>query len=156
MEEYRSELEAEVASAIADELSAQTRQTFDKIVETDWRLTQHNFLVNAGGAAAVLAYWGTNTAHNFALYPLLFFVVGVIASGIEIRTLRVVYSNLHNDALRRRKGFMTNKLKVKESVPPPDVGGIASKIKHWSSIVSQVSFVLGFISAVVAYFVTAL
>lgn len=43
MEEHYKDLPPDVAASIVDELSSQTRQTFDKVVETDWRFTQHNF-----------------------------------------------------------------------------------------------------------------
>jgi hypothetical protein len=143
MDKYQRDLDPEVAAAIANELSAQTRQCFDKVIETDWRLTQHNFLMNAGGAAAVLAYLGSTPTPRFAIWPLLLFLIGVVASGIEIRALLSVYDALHKDALRRRAGFTSNELRVKESVPTAGVTGCASHINHWSGVVSQVSFVLG-------------
>lgn len=152
MEETRSQLEPEVALSISDELSRQTQQTFDKVVETDWRLTQHNFLVKAGGAAAILAFWSSNPSSSFAVWPLIMFVLGVIASGLEIRALLQVYGNFHKDALRRRYGFITGKLKVKETVPSPDVESIASKINHWSGVASQVVFVVGVFLGFVGYF----
>lgn len=143
MDEHRRDLDPNVAAAIVEELSAQARQCFDKIIETDWRLTQHNFLVNAGGAGAVLAYLGSTPTPKFAIWSLLLFLFGVIASGIEIRALLSVYSALHKDALRRRAGFVGNELRVKESVPARDVSGCASHVNHLSGVVSQVSFVLG-------------
>lgn len=143
MDEYRKDLDPEVAAAIGEELSAQARQCFDKVIETDWRLTQHNFLANAGGAAAVLAYLGTTPTPKFAVWPLILFLIGIIASGVEIRALLSVYSALHKDALRRRARFMSNELRVKESVPAPGIAGWASCINHWSGVVAQVSFILG-------------
>lgn len=143
MDEYHRDFDPGIAAAIVEELSAQARQCFDKVIEADWRLTQHNFLVNAGGAAAVLAYLGSTPTPRFAIWPLLLFLIGVIASGIEIRALLSIYSALYKDALRRRAGFVGNELRVKESVPASDVSGCASHINHWSGVVSQLSFVLG-------------
>ena len=88
---YRKDLDEELSNALTSELHAQTKQTFDKVVETDWRLTQHNFLINAGGAAAVLAYLGASSSSKFAILSLLCFLVGVVASGIEIRMLLSSY-----------------------------------------------------------------
>lgn len=147
----RKDMEQETAIAISNELHSQTKQTFDKIVESDWRLTQHNFLVNAGGSAAVLAYLGTSTSSKFAVWSLLFFLVGVIASGIEIRALLAVYNGLHNDALNRLNGFMKNDLPIERTVPIADITKIPSRINHWSGWVSQISFILGVVVGVILF-----
>jgi hypothetical protein len=67
MPDYRQDIDKDLVKDIDAELHAQTKQTFDKVVETDWRLTQHNFLINAGGAAAMLAYLGSSSASKFAI-----------------------------------------------------------------------------------------
>jgi hypothetical protein len=143
MKDRSEDLEPEVASAIVDELSNQARECLNKIAEIDWKLTQHNFFVNAGGAAAILAYLGTSPAPTYAVWPLALFVGGIIASGIEIRALLGIFSALHSDALRRRAGFVGNELAVEDSVPKHDVTGCWKHINHWSGVISQVSFVLG-------------
>lgn len=155
MSDYRKDLDDELVKAIDAELHAQTKQTFDKIVETDWRLIQHNFLINAGGAAAVLAYLSSSSGSKFAIWSLLTFVVGVIASGIEIRALLRVYSRMHEDALRRLNGFMHNTLSTNEITPREGIAPIASKVNRWSGIVSQSSFVLGVTVGLVLYFCKA-
>jgi len=146
MAPYRKDMEEETAIAIANELRSQTKQTFDKIVETDWRLTQHNFLVNAGGSAAALAYLGTSAGSKFAVWSLLCFLVGVIASGVEIRALLAVYNGLHNDALNRLSGFMNNQLPLEKAVPIAKITKIPSRVNHWSGWVAQISFVLGVVT----------
>ena len=155
MPDYRKDLDEDLVKALDAELHAQTKQTFDKVVETDWRLTQHNFLINAGGAAAVLAYLGSSSDSKFAIWSLLIFVVGVIASGVEIRALLQVYGGLHKDALRRLNGFMHNTLSTDEITPKEGIAPIASKMNHWSGIVSQGSFVLGVAVGLVLYFCNA-
>lgn len=155
MPDYRQDLDKDLAKALDVELHAQTKQTFDKVVETDWRLTQHNFLINAGGAAAVLAYLGSSSASKFAIWPLLIFVAGVIASGIEIRALLRVHETLHKDALHRLNGFIYNKLSTDEIAPKEGIAPIPSKVNHWSGIVSQASFVLGVAVGMALYFCNA-
>lgn len=154
MSDYRKNLDEDLAKALDAELHTQTKQTFDKVVETDWRLTQHNFLINAGGAAAVLAYLGSSSSSKFAIWPLLLFVVGVIASGIEIRALLQVYRSLHKDALRRLNGFMRNTLSTDE-ITPKGIAPIASRVNHWSGLAAQASFVLGVGVGLVLYFCNA-
>jgi hypothetical protein len=154
VDELQRDLPPETAAAIVDEISTQARQTFDKVVETDWRLTHHNFLVNAGGAVAVLAYLGSSPTPLFAVWPLCCFLVGVAASGIEIRALLRVFSLLHLDALRRRAGFVDNKLRVNE-LSPANVGGLASPINHWCGWLAQISFVLGVVSGITLFVANA-
>lgn len=155
MDEHYKDLPPDLAVSIVDELSSQTRQTFDNVVETDWRLTQHNFLVNAGGAAAVLAYLGSDPTPIFAIWPLVCFVVGIAASGIEIRTLLLIFSSLHRDALRRRAGFVENKILVKDLGPPANVGGCATPINHWCGWLAQIAFVAGVVVGITLFVVNA-
>lgn len=150
---YYKDLAPDRAAALVSELSAQVQQVFDKLVETHLRLTQHNFLVNAGGAAAVLAYLGSPSASRFTIWALVCFVVGVVASGIEVRSLVHVYKSLHLDAIRRRSGFVANKLSAGNLGPPPGVGGCAGPIGTWSARVAQAAFVVG-AALGVALFVT--
>ena len=152
MAQYRKDMEEETANAIAGELHSQTKQTFEKIVETDWRLTQHNALVNAGGSAAVLAYLGTSSSSKVAVWSLACFLVGVVASGAEIRALLAIYSGLHKDALNRLNGFMKNELPAENAVPKPDVVKVPVKINYWAGRVAQISFVLGVVVGLFLFF----
>lgn len=155
MEEHHKDLPPDLAASIVDELSSQARQTFDKVVETDWRLTQHNFLVNAGGAAAVLAYLGSDPTPTFAIWSLACFVVGVVASGIEVRALVLIFASLHKDALRRRAGFVENKLLAKDLGPPENVGGCATPIHNWSGWLAQIAFVAGVVVGITLFVANA-
>ena len=152
MSDYRKDLDEDLVKALDVELHAQTKQNFDKLVEIDRWLTQHNFLINAGGATAILAYLGSSSNSKFAIWSLLLFVVGVIASGVEIRALLRVYDSLHKDALRRLNGFMHNTLSTDEITPEEGLAPIASKINHWSGVVAQGSFVLGVSVGLALYF----
>jgi len=151
MDEKFSELEPEVGQPILNTLSDQSRESFDKIVETDKWLTQHNFLVNAGGAAATLGYLGASPNSSFAIFPLLLFLIGIIASGIEIRGLLSIYSHLHKDALRRRGEFVSDEISVKEAASVEKVPIWSVRANHWSGIASQLSFVGGSVIGIIVY-----
>lgn len=148
---YRKDLDEQLANALTTELHIQTERAFEKVIETNWRLTQHNFLINAGGAAAVLAYLGTSHGAKFAVWPLLLFLVGVIASGAEVRALVAIYSELHKDALNRLSGFMNNLLPADKAVPSEDVAKVPGTIKRWGGWIAQLSFVLGVIVGLYQY-----
>lgn len=156
MDEKFSELDPEVGQPILTTLSNQERESLDKIVETDKWLTQHNFLVNAGGAAATLGYLGTNPSSTYAILPLLIFVVGIVASGIEIRGLLSIYSHLHKDALRRKRGFVSDEISVKEAASVEKVPKWSVRANHWSGLTSQISFVLGSVLGIAGYVYNAL
>ena len=152
MAQFRKDMDAETANAVVGELHSQRKQTFEKIVETDWRLTKHNFLVNAGGSTAALAYLGTSSSSKFAIWSLVCFLVGVIASGAEIRALLAIYSGLRKDAWERLDGFMNNKITAENAVPDQNVVKVPSKINHWAGWVSQISFVLGVVVGLFLFF----
>lgn len=151
MASFRKDLDAELAQALTSELHGQSKQTFDKTVETHWHLTQHNFLVNAGGAAAVLAYLGSSLGNKFAIWPLLCFLAGIVASGLEVRALLSIYGALHKDALTRLRGFMNNSTPAEEAVPKQGIANCATAVNYWSGVVSQSSFVLGVVLGVSFY-----
>ena len=152
MDKKYSELDSSVGESVLKALSRQAREAFDKIVETNKWLTQYNFLVNAGGAAAILAYLGTDPTPTFAVLPLIIFLFGVIASGIEIRGLLEIYGHLQNDALRRQRGFVSDKLTVQEAASVEEVPIVAMRINHWSGIISQAAFILGCVVGVAGFF----
>jgi hypothetical protein len=152
VEEYHKDLGAERVELMMDGLSAQVSRAFDQLVETDKRLTQHNFLVNAGGSAAVLGYMGTQSASSFLVLPLICFLVGVIFSGLEIRALLKFYSLLHVDALRQRSGFSENQLRVRELMVPPHLGKWTVRMNHSCGWISQLCFVFGVAIGLLVYF----
>jgi len=156
MDEKYSDLTPEIAVAIADTLSSQEQESFSKVVETDKWLSQHNFLVNAGGAIAVLGYMGTASSTVIAAVPLSIFILGIIASGIEIRSLLTFYSLLHSDAIRRRGGFVTEELSVKEAAMVSGTQGSHNITNHWCGIFAQWAFVLGSLFGIVGLLCKAL
>lgn len=156
MDEKFSELDPDVGQPILATLSDQVRESFDKIVETDKWLTQHNFLVNAGGAAAILGYMGTSTSSSFAIFPLLIFLIGVVANGVEIRGLLSIYSHLQKDAIRRRDGFVSDLITVKEAATVKDVPIWSKRTNHWSGIISQLAFVVGCVVGISGYVCSSL
>jgi hypothetical protein len=143
MDRKFSDLDKDTAEHLGSILEAQTKTSFNAIVETDKWLTQHNFLVNAGGAAAVLSYLSSDTPPTFAVIPLTIFLLGVIASGIEIRYLMKIHSELHEDAIRRRSGFVSNIFSIAQSADVQAPKTITKKINHYSGLVAQASFIVG-------------
>lgn len=125
------------------EFERQEQQALAMVSSLDEKLTQYSFLANSGGAIAVLGFIGTNQANSMALWPLSLFVLGVICSGIEYRSLLIFFSALHTDALNRRKKYNAGVTNINELVPPKNVGGIHTKINHWAGIAAQVCFALG-------------
>jgi len=150
-EKIRAEAER-AQNEMAAELLSQVKELHDKTIETNWRLTQHNFFTNAGGAVAILGYMGATQSASFAILPLCFFVVGLIASGIEIRVLYSIYGRLHHDAAERHKKILDDSSKALESaVPNKYVASLLGKLNSWSGIVAQSAFVLGVLSGVLGY-----
>lgn len=143
MDRKFSDLDEETAEQLSSVLESQSRTSFEAIVATDKWLTQQNFLVNAGGSAAVLSYLASGQASTLAVFPLTLFLLGVVASGIEIRYLLKLHSELHEDALRRRSGFVSNKLSVAEAADVKAPKPTTSNIHKYSGIISQSAFIVG-------------
>jgi hypothetical protein len=144
MNEKASELSPDLRQKIDEVLMKEGDRAFDEIFKLDANLTNNNFLVNAGGAAATLAFMGAKTgAVAAALWPLLFFTVGLIATGLEIRALLYYFGERHNDAVTRRQGFATNRLTVRECSPTKETGKFYARLNHWSGWVSQACFMVG-------------
>lgn len=87
MNERASELSPNLRQKIDDALVKERDRAFEEIFKLDSNLTNNNFLVNTGGAAATLAFMGAKTGAAEAVWPLMFFTIGLIATGFEIRAL---------------------------------------------------------------------
>ena len=61
MNETASELKPDLRQKIDEVLMKEGDRAFDEIFKLDASLTNNNFLVNAGGAAATLAFMGAKT-----------------------------------------------------------------------------------------------
>jgi len=154
MSDLRSKLDPETQRRADQELTAQANRSFEEGIETGYKLIQHNFLVNAGGAATLLAYMGSGHRVDFAIWPLACFLVGVVASGLELRFLAQFFKALHDDAVRRRSEFSRDKLGLCDAAPPRDVGQWALRVHAWSGFVAQGAFPIGVIVGVFFYFVS--
>lgn len=141
----------EFAEHLVTILDRQVNTSFGARVDTDKWLTQHNFLINAGGAAAILGYLSSEPTPDFAIAPLVIFLSGVIASGIEIRYLLKVHQELNEDALQRRDGFVSDKLTVAQVVSVDAPKTITKNINHYSGLVAQWSFAIGSIVGVIGF-----
>jgi hypothetical protein len=143
MKEKLSQLDRQLAEQLCAILAAQVKTSFEAAIAADKWLTQHNFLVNAGGAAAVLSFIGSGTAPAFTFVPLSLFLLGVIASGVEIRYLMKLHGELHQDAIRRRGGFVADKLTVAETADVQAPRKITRNINHYCGLIAQVAFIVG-------------
>jgi len=153
MNEKASELDPDLRQKIDEALMKERDRAFDEIFKLDSNLTNNNFLVNAGGAVATLAFMGAKTdAAAAAVWPLLFFTVGLIATGLEIRALLYYFSERHNDAVTRGQGFASNKLTVRECLPTIETGKFYSRMNHWCGWVSQGCFVVGSVLGLLGLF----
>jgi len=152
MGNLRSELDADIREKAEAELTSQVNRAFEELLETSRKLSQHSFLVNSGGAAAILAYMSTNPDALFAFLPLVSFLMGVIASGLELRFLRGSLTALHKDAINRRSEFITDQVPLDKAVPAANTGSPYGKLSAWSGIVAQAAFPLGVILGITVLF----
>ena len=155
MQGMRSGLNPNLQAKADAELTSQINRAFDELVDTGRKLSQHSFLVNSGGAVAVLAFIGANPKASFAWWPLACFLLGVVASGLELRFLVHFFAALHADAVQRRRDFTTDQLPLDKAVPPSDVGSCYSKAYGWSGGIAQVAFPLGIAIGIVAFIKSA-
>lgn len=151
MGNLRSELDPDTREKADAELTSQVNRAFDELIETARKLSQHSFLVNSGGAAAILAFIGTNPDASFAFLPLIFFLVGVVASGLELRFLLKSLAALHRDAISRRSEFVLDRLPLTNAGPVANVGSWDTKLSGWSGDVAQASFPLGVVLGIVIW-----
>lgn len=151
MDEKITDLDQETAESICSILEGQVKTSFSALVETDKWLTQHNFLINAGGSGAILGYLSSVPTPTYAIVPLIIFLIGVMASGIEIRYLLKTHYELHKDAVRRRGGFISSKLSVAQTADVQAPSNLTKNINHISGIVAQVSFVIGCITGILGF-----
>jgi hypothetical protein len=93
----------------------------------------------------------SDPAPSYAIYSLVAFIIGVISSGFEIRFLLRSHKELHDDALRRRGGFVSDEMTVAEAADVQAPKPITVTINRYSGWVSQFSFIVGSIVGVAGY-----
>ncbi len=149
-----SELKPEAQIEIRKHLRDHSMRAFDKLDEVGKLHTQHLFLVNAGGATAVLAFIGTKTNSAFAIWPLLFFVVGVIACGIQLLMMVYVHKKIFNDSCILRDKFHEKDATVEDISPKiEDINNyICEIIARKACFTAQGSFIVGVFAGGIAYF----
>jgi len=115
----------------------------DKVIESNWRLTQQTFLSNAGGAAAVLGYMGSAEPGSWAIFPLVFFALGIVTSAIEVRALLHTYALLHNSTTQVLDRILGRDFSLKDTKLNTKKSKFAGNINLYAGMASQVFFVLG-------------
>jgi hypothetical protein len=139
----RSECNDQLQSALDDALDAQVNRAFDESIEYGRKLSQQVFLVNAGGAAAVLAYLGSTGGSGYAYWPLLCFLVGLVCGGVELRCLANFFFALHLDAMERRRKWVEDEIKVSEVVPTSSIARWDRRIGTECGRIAQAAFPIG-------------
>ncbi len=138
-------LPRENQEAIKEHILETQKDLQNKFIESSWRLTQHNFISNAGGAVAILGYLGTDDPGSWAVYPLLLFALGIISSTVELRALVSIYSNLFHatsDVLNR---IQDKDFSLKDTRLNTKASSAAGNVCKYASYISQLSFLLGVI-----------
>jgi hypothetical protein len=146
MDKKKNELPPEVAEQLSEFIIRENGLMLDRLSELDKRLANTNFLTNGGGAVAVLAFMGTNTAPSLIKVSLVLFTLGVIATGIELRALLIYFGEVSQDNHRRNRGFNSNQMTVGEfGNIPENVGKISKWVNHYAGWGSQLLFAAGVI-----------
>lgn len=139
--------------ALYKTISKQADRNFEEIKRLDSLLSRYGFLVNAGGAATTLAFIGTSEGRaDIAVIPLVFFIVGLIATGFEIRTLLKLTGDRYGYISSRRELLRTKKIEdiqIEKILFPPDFGKGLRNANHWSGVISQGAFILGAVLGVI-------
>jgi len=151
MDEKISALDMDTIKVLTNTLSSQRERAFQAISELDSKVTNTNFLTNGGGVVAVLAFIGTGKAPEGMEWILVCFLVGLISTGIELRSLLSFLGDLHADAIRRHQGFLDGKLSVRECLVSKDIAKWKRRVNHISGWVSQCTFIIGAIVGVAIY-----
>ena len=128
---------------IREEALRQQSDLQDKVIECNWRLTQHNFLANAGGAVAILGFMGSDKSGTWAIYSLLFFALGIICSAIEVRALLEIFGDLHKAVTESIDRISGKVFSVEEALIRKDAGRLPGRINMMASYISQACFIIG-------------
>ncbi len=154
MTKFINKLKDETQTALRNQLEDQVKHSFDKLEDVSKLNTRHVFLVNAGGATATLAFIGTKTSSTFAIWPLLFFVVGVIACGIQLLMTTYVHKEIFEDTLIRRDKFYKENSTVEDILPKIEevTNSKFQKIARKAYFTAHGSFIVGILSGGIASF----
>ena len=139
MTEKRNE---EHKKRILDELLNQAYLVFNRLEDAANKHIQHVFVVNAGGAAAVLAFHGAKAGSTFAVWPLLFFVSGVIACGINLLASFYTNKGMLEDIWNRRGKFDETDVLPKAKNPEKS---ISYQIAKWTGFFAHGCIIAGVI-----------
>lgn len=136
-------LPPENQEAIREHILESQLELQNKFIESSWRLTQHNFISNAGGAVAILGYLGTSDAGSWAVYPLLLFALGIISSTVEMRALVLIYANLHQATTDVLDRILGNGFRLNDTKLNTKASSVAGSVGKFASYLSQFCFFVG-------------
>jgi hypothetical protein len=151
-EKLASQVSPELNMRVAETIREENSKMLDRLSDLDRRLTNTNFLTNGGGAVAILAFLSNHSPSLGLKLALLFFAIGVIATGVENRALLSFFGAVSKDNSRRNKEYWDDKLSLRGFAEiPPNVGRHAKWINHHAGVASQVLFAAGVISGAIAF-----
>ena len=141
---FEPENQDQIESIVAI-IERKMRDASDHIGRLDALMSKHGFLTNAGGAAATLAFIGTaQEKAALGTLPLAIFVIGIIASGVEIRALMNYFGKMQTYLIEARIRVVEGRLAAYEEIlVPKDLGSADRKWNHGAGIVAQGAFIVG-------------
>jgi hypothetical protein len=151
LEYVRSELNPDLQLKADNQLTWQVDYAFESLIEAGRSLSQHNFLTNAGGAAAVLALFAERELASVAIWPLTLFLVGVIVAGLEARFRVWFFLSLHSNAINRRAAFAADRLPLDKATPPTDLGSKYSRAAGACGALAHFAFPSGAVAGIIAF-----
>lgn len=93
-------------------LQNQAHKTLEKYLDLDERLSRLNLQTNGAAAIAILAFVGSGLAPGKIHYPLAIFVLGVIASGFQVRSQMNHYLSFLNRLSKQRKKIREHQFQI--------------------------------------------
>jgi len=154
--ELRSDIDPEIADEIDRELTRHREDAFEWARHFDDRLSRANFITNGSGALASLAFVGSGGDLALVWVSLISFSMGVLFSVAELTTQKDVYMSVVLDAAFRQRGWRENKLNVEQVSALGDLPKWSSFASKYSSLLSRYAFILGVLSGIELFMLSAL
>lgn len=127
-------------------------QVLDRLDKACNKQTHYNFLVNSGGSAAVLAFLGTGTNSAFAIWPLMFFTIGLILCGIGLFAKVYLENGMFYKISDAKGKLIDNSAKTLKDIDIGDVKKWYSyQIAKYANYTAFGAFVVGVIIGGITY-----
>lgn len=143
MSDESTKLNKETQVRMLESFTEHAKYMQEKVAELDVRLSRNNLLTNGAAAIALLAFISTGNAPPYSAVPLIIFVVGVIASGIEVRSQMNYFGVVHKRILAQKSTVRSNEFDFEDfrkQYPKELFYKYAEHVLGW---ISQLSFMAG-------------